>query len=139
MNDMPGQLEKLKKNMDSILKNGEKINDAVDKVNLLDNIIKEVDSKINAIENSKEGINATEERLQKLYKDSEKQIDLLHSIVSKDSGKKKSPAGKSITPQLRSNVIALRKTKGWTNSEIAQSLGIEENVVELILQFGTDE
>ena len=132
-------MEKIKKNMDSIIKNGERINEAVDKISSLQSIIKEVESQMDGIENSKKGFTATEERLQKLYNDTENQINLLHSISMKDTGKKKSSSSSSgISPQTRASVISLKK-RGWDNSEIARSLKIEENLVSVILELGTDE
>ena len=137
--DLPGEMEKIKKNMDSIIKNGERINEAVDKISSLQSIIKEVESQMDGIENSKKGFTATEERLQKLYNDTENQINLLHSISMKDTGKKKSSSSSSgISPQTRASVISLKK-RGWDNSEIARSLKIEENLVSVILELGTDE
>ena len=132
-------MDKLKKDMDDILKNGEIISEAVDKVNSLKDIMMEVDSRINEINDSKNGIIATEERLQKLYTDGEKQLELLHAVASKGAAGKKGKTGSNyISPQVRSNVVSL-KAQGWTNAEIAKSLNIEENIVQLILEVGTDE
>ncbi|MDO4506316.1 MAG: hypothetical protein Q4B64_05160, partial [Spirochaetales bacterium] len=102
-------------------------------------IMREVDSRIDQINDSKDGIIATEQRLQKLYTDGEKQLELLHAVASKGASVKKSKAGSNfISPQVRSNVISL-KAQGWTNAEIAKSLNLEENAVQLILEVGTDE
>ena len=138
LEEIPAKMEKLKKDMDNILKNGETISDAVDKVNSLKDIMRDVDEHISEIKESKDGIVATEKRLQKLYSDGEKQLDLLHSVTAKATGTKKSKSNSELSPKLKSNIVSL-KAKGWTNSEIAKSLNIEENIVQLILEVGTDE
>ena len=111
----------------------------VDKITSLQSLIDDAEERIAKIKDSRDGILNTEVRLQKLYSDADSKLKLLHDITAKEVGSKPSAVtGSNITPQLKSNVIKLKKD-GWKNAEIAKRLKIEENIVNLILEMGTDE
>ncbi len=139
VNSLPDEIKSMQSHIDKIMKNSGKINDAVDKITSLQNLIDDAEERIAKIKDSRDGILNTEVRLQKLYSDADSKLKLLHDITAKEVGSKPSAVtGSNITPQLKSNVIKLKKD-GWKNAEIAKRLKIEENIVNLILEMGTDE
>ena len=139
VNSLPDEIKSMQNHIDKIMKNSGKINDAVDKITSLQSLIDDAEERIAKIKDSRDGILNTEVRLQKLYSDADSKLKLLHDITAKEVGSKPSAVtGSNITPQLKSNVIKLKKD-GWKNAEIAKRLKIEENIVNLILEMGTDE
>ncbi|MBP5359851.1 MAG: hypothetical protein J6Y69_11810, partial [Treponema sp.] len=143
LDDLPGQLEELQDGINIIMKHNENINQAVDKLSSLQQILDETEERMDALNETKSGIQGAEERLQELAKSADKQIAVLQNISRSNVAKKKkeqekSKKGTGITPQLRDNVKELKR-RHWTNEEIANSLGISEEAVELILEIPSDD
>jgi len=140
LNTMPDQVEELQAGIKKIMDNNGSINEAVDKLSSLQKIFDETESRIDDLNDRIDEISGTEERLQRLTEKAENQIDDLR-VLGKSSGtkRKESSAAKSkggkggLTPALKSSVRSL-KERGWKNEEIADNLGIAEDLVELILE-----
>ncbi|MBQ1660916.1 MAG: hypothetical protein II054_00305, partial [Treponema sp.] len=106
------------------------------------------EERIAELNETRNEISGTEERLTKLAEQADHQIDVLHDIAKKDvqgkkggegSKSKKKSASASLTPQIRDRVRALKKRYNWTNQEIAENCGISESEVELILELPGEE
>ena len=144
LDDLPGQLEELQDGINMIMKHNNNINEAVDKLSSLQQILDETEERMDTLNETKTGILGIEERLQKLAKNADKQIGVLQMITRNNVSKKKkdlekaSKNGGGITPQKRENVRELKRM-GWTNEQIAESVGLSEEAVELILEIPSDD
>ena len=118
-----------------------------DKLSSLQKIFDETEDRIDGLNERMDEISVTEERLQRLTEVAEEQINDFKVLGKVSTAKKKEGASSkksmkagssSITPSLKESVRSL-KEKGWTNEEIASSLRISEDTVDLILDVPSDD
>ena len=72
--------------------------------------------------------------MQGLSRDVNSKFKVLQQITKQDLEKNPLPRGSSISQQVNENVRLLKR-QGWTIPEIAKSLNMTENEIDLILQL----
>ena len=138
-----GELERYAENLSSIQTSierlsgeSEKAHRAVDKIEVLDKILEEIEERIDAMQRARQWVAGAETRLEELNRQAQTQARAIDSLVK---GGKKTGAAVNLgegapPPQKKENVITLAK-QGWKTDEIAKALKISRGEVELILDM----
>ena len=130
--DFPSRISNLKTDVDSIMENIPKLKDAISKLDSLDDIILDANSKVDEIKSSKVSFANTETRLIDLDNRVTEKLRTLGEIT-KNSLPNSANISNSSQPGTRRTVVQLSHS-GWTPESIANRLGISVGEVELILE-----
>jgi chromosome segregation ATPase len=128
-------LDFVKTSIEKLAGESEKAREALDKIEVLENMLEEIEERINSMQRARQWVAEAETRLQQLNKQAQVQARAIDSLVK---GKKARPPvdlGEGApSPQKKENVIALKR-QGWTEKEIAEALKMSLGEVELILEM----
>lgn len=131
---LPQEIKEVQANVDKILQNGPKISDAIGRLENLDSLISETDSRLDALNSVQSGLKKTELNLQSMNRDIDNKYNVLKNITQKEMAGKPAPKNQALNPQTNESVRQLKR-QGWTNAEIADKLNLSEIEVDLILQL----
>jgi len=132
MSGMPEELEKIKRDITTLLENKDKTNLIVEKLSNLDMVLDDVEKRTEKMQVSREWLARTETRLEEISKQSQDQLKLLGDIMKDDGTAKKAKGAPPIG--IRENVVKLAH-QGWKVDEIARALHLSRGEVELILEL----
>ena len=135
-----GELDRYAKDLDSMKTfvermagESEKAREAVDRIDVLDNALQEIEERIKSMQRARQWIADAETRLEELNRQAQTQARAIDSLVKgKKSGVLPDLGEGAPSPQKKENVIALAR-QGWKVDEIAKALKISRGEVELIL------
>ena len=137
---LPDAIRDVQHNIETLMSNNGRINDAVDKITSLQSLLDDTERRVEQINSAREGIGRAETRLQKLDGEIDKKMDLLLKATRSDMERSGSSAplpsssGSSITPRDRETIIDLKR-RGWTVDDIARRMKRSVGEVELILEM----
>jgi chromosome segregation ATPase len=132
-----GTLDTLGLSIETLSADNEKARETMDKLAVLDDALTHIEKRIGEMQVARDWIARSETRMEELDKQAQNTLRLIGSLISRDG--KAPPAGKgALPPRDRDNVIKLHR-QGWTEEEIARSMGISRGEVELILEFGSPD
>lgn len=134
---LPAEIRDVQHNVDELLKHGPKIGEAVAKLNSLQEILSDTESRLDSINSARQGVGRIEQRLQEMNNEVDGKFKLLQSIAKADIAKNPAKPDSHITPQEREQVKQLKR-QGWTVAEIAKSLKRTQNEIELLLELPSD-
>ncbi len=121
----------LKADVERLAANKEKADSVVEKLGDLDNIIKNMETRMSKLETAREWLARTETRFENIGKQAQEQLRLLESILKTEQSKSTEGA-----PPLdkRETVIQLAH-QGWKTQEISKATKLSRGEVELILEL----
>ena len=126
------ELESIKTSIEKLSAESEKAREAVDRIDVLDGALEEIEERIKSMQRARQWIADAETRLEDLNRQAQTQARAIDSLVK---GKKSGPPldlGEG-APSLRKkeNIIALL-LQGWTEEEIAKALKVSRGEVQLV-------
>jgi chromosome segregation ATPase len=136
INTLSGQFENLSFSVKTLASENEKAVEAAAKTASLDETLVHIEKRIAEMDVARNWVARAQTELQALDKDIRAQLNLTRTLLDREGGKTAAAAANkgAPPPQSRDNVKRL-KLSGWTNDEIATSLGISKGEVELILEL----
>lgn len=129
---IPDQLESIRETLDVLMENRDKTSVMVEKLETLDTILEDVESRTEKMQTAREWLARTETRLEEISRQSQDQLKLLGDILKQEGSTKKSRGAPPIG--IRENVVKLAH-QGWKVDEIARALHLSRGEVELILEL----
>ncbi len=128
---LPSQLSGMSEQIEYLSNNKEKADIAIDKMETVDNILKDVEVRMAELQGARKWLANTETRLQSLNKETKEQVKLMKMLYKTEGIKKEKGAPKM---DKRQTVIKLAH-QGWNPQEIARATSISRGEVELILEL----
>jgi chromosome segregation ATPase len=129
------QFEDLSVSIKTLAGENEKAVEAVEKTVALDETLVHIEKRIAEMDVARNWVARAQTELQALDKHIRSQLNLTRTLLDREGAKNAGTKDKGAPPpQSRDNVKRL-KLSGWTNDEIATSLGISKGEVELILEL----
>ncbi|HKL86087.1 MAG TPA: hypothetical protein VJ861_07120, partial [Treponemataceae bacterium] len=132
MSEMPSELAGLRRDIDSLLENSDKVSLSVEKLDVLDSVLIDLETRTEKLQTAREWIARTETRLEEISKQSQDQLKLLGDLLKEDGSAKKTKGAPPIG--IRENVVKLAH-QGWKVDEISRALHLSRGEVELILEL----
>jgi len=129
------ELEKIKVSIEKLSAESEKAANAVDRIDVLNNNLEEIEERIKSMQRARQWIADAETRLEELNRQAQTQARAIDAMVK---GKKSGPApdlGEGAPSQQKKENIIILARQGWTVDEIAKNLKISRGEVELTLEF----
>ena len=127
-------LEYAKTSIEKLAFDSEKVKEASERIEALDNMLVEIDERISSMQKARKWIADAETRLEELNKQAQIQAKAIDTLV-KGSKSPLPDLGPGAPPQQKKeNVIRLAR-QGWTVDQIAKTMKISRGEVELILEM----
>jgi uncharacterized phage infection (PIP) family protein YhgE len=127
LDEARGSIETLSRDQDKALL-------AAEKIATLDDTLKTIEERIDAMQVAREWLAKTESRLQQISKDAQEEVKLLGALLKKEGSRGKNAERGAPTLSDRDNVTRLAH-QGWKKEEIARALGLSIGEVDLILEM----
>lgn len=129
---LPPELQDIQEKVEYLVINQEKADKARQQLDTIDELLKELEGRIEKLHNAREWLAGTETRLQDISKNSENQLKLLADLLKTEKPVNK-PEG---VPAIgtRENVLKLFRS-GWKQEAIANALNLSQGEVQLILEL----
>ena len=118
--------------MEYLVSNQEKADKARQQLDTIDELLGELEGRIEKLHNAREWLAGTETRLQDISKNSENQLKLLADLVKTEKPVNKAEGAPAVG--TRENVLKLFRS-GWTQDAIANALNLSQGEVQLILEL----
>ncbi|MBB6482243.1 SpiroCoCo family coiled-coil protein [Spirochaeta isovalerica] len=119
----------------------DKVKTVIDKLSGLDEIITELDKRIESMNKAREWVASTEARIDSIGKKAREQVQLFGKLMEKEGRpserQRRSPAAGSPDMEVREMVLRLAH-EGWKSEEIARTTKLSQGEVELILELSPD-
>ncbi len=136
LRQLPGEVEELRKRLKVLAAGKEDADKAVERLSQLDQLIKDVETRMSRMEEARDWIARTETRLIETKDAAEAQIGTFQSLAKANSPVGASVKGKSaVDKDLRETVLKLSR-QGWGKEEISRATKLSMGEVELILELG---
>ena len=129
---IPPELQDIQEKMEYLISNQEKAEKAREQLDTIDELLGELEGRIEKLHNAREWLAGTETRLQDISKNSENQLKLLADLVKTEKPVNKTEG--ATTVGTRENVLKLFRS-GWTQDAIANALNLSQGEVQLILEL----
>ena len=134
LDSIPSKIQGVHRDVTTLLESNGRINETMEKLNSLDTVLSQAEDRIDKVLNAQSGIARTEERIQEVAKVADEHINLLHTIYKHDNPDGDSPSSELTTMAKRQHVKDLTR-RGWSATEIANSMKISVSEVNLILDL----
>ena len=131
---LPAEIADIQKNVDTLMVNSTRIDDAVGKLESLQGLLDETGKRADLLKSERDGIGRSEARLQELSKDIDAKFNLLAQITKADIERNPGKPVHGIGPQDRENIKRLKR-QGWTVPAIAKAMKRTETEIELMLEL----
>jgi chromosome segregation ATPase len=133
MKGIPALIKELKEEMSVIADNKEKTDLVVDKMAGIDNLILELEARMDKLNIAREWLARAETRLEQVNTQAQEQLRLLESLIKEETAQVKKERG---APSIdkRQTVVKLAH-QGWSVQEIARATKLSRGEVELILEL----
>jgi DNA repair exonuclease SbcCD ATPase subunit len=129
------ELKKIKTSIEKLSSESEKAANAVDRIDVLNNALEEIEERIKSMHRARQWIADAETRLEELNKQAQTQARAIDAIVKGKKSGQTADLGEGAPPmQKKENVITLAR-QGWSVDEIAKTMKISRGEVELILEM----
>ena len=129
---IPPELQDIQEKMEYLVSNQEKAEKARQQLDTIDELLGELEGRIEKLHNAREWLAGTETRLQDISKNSENQLKLLADLVKTEKPVNKTEGAPAVG--TRENVLKLFRS-GWTQDAIANALNLSQGEVQLILEL----
>lgn len=129
---LPPELQTIQEKVDYLVTNQEKADKARQQLDTIDELLGELEVRIEKLHTAREWLAGTETRLQDISKNSESQLKLLADLVKAERPMNKGDGAPAIG--TRENVLKLFRS-GWTQDAIANALNLSQGEVQLILEL----
>ena len=130
--DFPDQVKEIGQRIDFLTKNKDKVDSAIEKAELLKEILDDVENRMTKLQTAREWLAKTETRLETIGKQAQDQIKLLKTLAKAEAEHNRDSGAP--TKDKRETVLQLAKM-GWSSKEIAQRINLSRGEVELILEL----
>ena len=132
LSSLPPELANIQEKVEYLITNQEKAERARQQLDTIDQLLSELEVRIEKLHTAREWLAGTETRLQDISKSSENQLKLLADLVKAEKPVSKGDGAPAIG--TRENVLKLSRT-GWTQDAIANALHLSQGEVQLILEL----
>jgi chromosome segregation ATPase len=129
------ETETLREAIETLAADSGKARETMEKLDILDESLALIEKRIAQMQVAREWLARTETQLEELDKQAQNELRLISSLLNRESGKTPDAGKGSLLPRDRDNVIRLRR-QGWNVEEIAKSMKISRDEVDLILEIG---
>ena len=129
---LPPELQTIQEKVDYLVANQEKAEKARQQLDTIDELLSELEVRIEKLHTAREWLAGTETRLQDISKNSENQLKLLADLVKAERPMNKGEGAPAIG--TRENVLKLFRS-GWTQDAIANAFKLSPGEVQLILEL----
>ena len=130
---IPERVAELKRGVDDLAADREKVSEAVGKLVELDSVIADAEKRIAEVQKAREWLARAETRLEEIDRKAEEQLKLLSSILKDEGGDRKS---RGAPPSSAQDTVRKLARQGWSVDEIARAVKVSRGEVELILELG---
>lgn len=135
LESLPDRLIDLKRSIETVTSNQERVEAAVQRLNGLDETLTTIEQRIKEMQKAREWLAGTETRLQELAKEAQEQVKIFGDIMKSETEAGR-PREKGAPPvQTRDTVTKLAR-QGWTVEQISRATKLSRGEVELILELG---
>ena len=129
---LPSELQDIQTKVEYLVANQEKADKARQQLDTIDELLGELEVRIEKLHTAREWLAGTETRLQDISKNSENQLKLLADLVKAERPVNKGEGAPAIG--TRENVLKLFRS-GWKQEAIANALNLSQGEVQLILEL----
>ncbi|MEL3905921.1 MAG: hypothetical protein P1P65_02670 [Treponema sp.] len=129
---IPPELQDIQEKVEYLVVNQEKADRARQQLDTIDELLSDLEVRIEKLHTAREWLAGTETRLQDISKNSENQLKLLADLLKVEKPANK-PEGSSAIG-TRENVLKLFRS-GWNQDAIANALNLSPGEVQLILEL----
>ena len=128
-------LSSIKTSIEKLSGESEKARQAVDKIEVLDELLEEIEGRIKSMQGARQSVAGLETRLEELNRQAQTQARAIDGLMKGKKSATLPDLGPGAPPmQKKENVISLAK-QGWKVDEIAKAMKISRGEVELILEM----
>ncbi len=128
---LPGSIEEIRAVVEQLSHDKERADSAVERLNRLDEVLRDIEDRMEKLTKAREWLAKTETRLEAIGKQAQDHVKLLRTLVKTDGLKREKGA-----PPLDTRQTVLRlANQGWSALEIARATSISLGEVELILEL----
>ncbi|MCL2007661.1 MAG: hypothetical protein FWG77_06195 [Treponema sp.] len=125
----------IKATVEKLSGESERANEALDRIEVLNNAIEEVEERIKSIERARKWIIDVEARLEELNKQALTQARVINGMLKGKKSDKEVPLGEGAPPLQKKETVIILTRQGWSKEEIARNLRITIGEVELIQEM----
>jgi len=129
---MPGDIEKLKTSIDTLMFNREKADVVFARISGLDELLASMDDKMKRLQDSRSWLASVETRLTDLSTKTDEKLRLVAALYRNETTTNKTGGAPPLS--ARENVLKLHR-EGWSDDEIASAMKISKGEVQLIVEF----
>jgi chromosome segregation ATPase len=130
-----GDIDFMKTAIEKLAGESERAREAVDRIDVLDNALEEIEERIKSMQRVRQSIAEAETRFENLNREAQVQAKAIDSLMKGKKGGPSVDLGEGApSPQKKENVIILAR-QGWPKEAIAKSLKMSIGEVELILEM----
>ncbi|MBN1799149.1 MAG: hypothetical protein JW822_11260 [Spirochaetales bacterium] len=133
MKGIPALIKELSEEVDTIARNKEKTDAVVEKMEGIDNLILELETRMDKLNIAREWLARAETRLEKVNTQAQEQLRLLESLIKEEVAQVKKDRG-APSVDKRQTVVKLAH-QGWSVKEISRATKLSRGEVELILEL----
>jgi chromosome segregation ATPase len=133
MKGIPALIKELSEEVNTIAENKEKADAVVEKMEGIDNLILELETRMDKLNIAREWLARAETRLEKVNTQAQEQLRLLESLIKEEVAQVKKDRG-APSVDKRQTVVKLVH-QGWSVKEIARATKLSRGEVELILEL----
>lgn len=130
---LPERIAQIKASVDELAAGKPRLDEAVEKLDSLDGIIKDTEKRIAESQKAREWLARAETRLEEVNRQAQEQLKLLSTLLKEEGADKK---GRGAPPNSVQETVRKLARQGWSADEIARAVKISRGEVELILELG---
>ncbi|MCL2007660.1 MAG: hypothetical protein FWG77_06190 [Treponema sp.] len=133
-------IDTIKTSIEALSKESDRAREAVERIDILDNALDEVEARIKSVDRARRWIAEAESRLEDLNRQAQTQARAIDSMISgstRNPGQRVELGEGAPSMQKKETVLTLLR-QGWTKEEIAKNMKISLGEVELISELPGD-
>jgi len=130
---LPDRVVELRRTVDQLVADKDKVDEAARKLGDLDGIIADAEKRIAGMQKARESLARAETRLEEIDRKAQEQLKLLSTLLKEEGGARRERGAPPTTVQ---DTVRKLARQGWNVDEIARAVKISRGEVELILELG---
>ena len=128
-------IEFIKTSIEKLAGESDKAREAVDRIDVLDNALEEIEERITSMQRARQWIAEMETRLEELNRQAQVQAKAIDSLVKGKKSTSNVDLGEGVPSQQKKENVVILARQGWPKDKIAKALKISLGEVELILEM----
>jgi DNA repair exonuclease SbcCD ATPase subunit len=129
------ELEKIKTSIERLSSESEKAASTVDRVDVLNNALEEIEERIKSMQRARQWIAEAETRLEELNRQAQTQARAIDALVNDNKPGRAPDSGRGgLSEQKKKDIIVLAR-QGWPVEKIAKAMKVAIGEVQLVLEF----